>query len=139
MQAVFSTTGDAMEPVLDFVERVGRAFRLPSAVLTDLRIALDEIVTNIASYAYPDRETHEFTIRCELRDGRLETTVEDEGIAFDPLGAPAPDLSLGIDERPIGGLGVHFVKKLMSAVRYERVGGRNRLTLEQDLEKKEKA
>ena len=128
-----------MEPVLEFVDRAGDAYRLPSAVLTDLRIALDEIVTNIASYAYPDRVGDEFSIRFELRNGRLHTVVEDAGVEFDPLRAPVPDVSLGLEDRPIGGLGVHFVKKLMSAVRYERVAGRNRLTLEQDLNKKEKA
>ena len=135
LQAAFSTGDEPMDPVLEFIDRVGQAYDLPPEPLTDLRIALDEVVTNIAKYAYAEEGRHEFTIRCEVREGRLQTVVEDGGVAFDPLNAPAPDLSLGLEQRPIGGLGVHFVKKLMSAVRYERVGARNRLTMEQELNK----
>jgi len=133
IQAAFSNRDDAMEPVLEMIDRVGDAYGLPDEVLTNLRIALDEVVTNIVKYAYNDAKRHEFTIRCEVRGGALETVVEDDGIAYDPLQAPAPDLSVSFDERKVGGLGVHFVKNLMSAVSYERIGNRNRLTLKQEL------
>ena len=139
VSGAFSNRGDPIEGVLELVDRVGRELGVSAELLTDLRIALDEVVTNIVNYAYTDNAQHQFTIRCEIRGGSLATIVEDDGIAYDPLRAPAPDLSASLDNRRVGGLGVHFVKNLMSAVRYERIGGRNRLTLEQDLNKKEKA
>jgi len=122
-----------MSHVEQVIDRAASEYGLSNAVQTDLRIALDEVVTNILKYAYADDGVHELTIRCELRDGSLETTIEDDGVAFDPLLVPAPDLRAPIETRKVGGLGVHFVKNLMSAVRYERTQGRNRLTLSQRL------
>jgi anti-sigma regulatory factor (Ser/Thr protein kinase) len=130
----FSNKSDAMPGVSQLVDRVGRDFGVSPDVLMDLRIALDEIVTNIVKYAYIDDAEHEFTIRCEVAGGSLATVIEDDGVAFDPLLSPMPDLSVPMEERRVGGLGVHFVKNLMNSVRYERVAGRNRLTLKQDLE-----
>jgi anti-sigma regulatory factor (Ser/Thr protein kinase) len=123
-----------MPRVNELVDRVGEAFSVPPEALTNLRIALDEIVTNIMSYAYPDGAAHEIRIHCEMRAGQLETTVEDDGIAYDPLQAPEPDVTSSLTRRPVGGLGVHFVKSLMNAVVYERVAGHNRLTLQQAFE-----
>jgi serine/threonine-protein kinase RsbW len=131
--ATLSSRDDAMSRVLQLVERVGTEYALPGEVLTNLRIALDEIVTNIAKYAYRDDAAHDITIHFEMRGSRLATTVEDDGVAFDPLRAQQPDLAAPLASREVGGLGVHFVRNLMSSVAYERVGGRNRLTLEQDV------
>jgi anti-sigma regulatory factor (Ser/Thr protein kinase) len=135
VSAAFSNGDDVASHVSQLLERIGQIFRLPAEVLQDLSIALDEVVTNIVSYAYVDEESHDITIHCEIRDGNLETTIEDDGVAYDPLRAPPPDLDAPIATRRVGGLGVYFVKKLMKSVSYERVEGRNRLTLKQDLEK----
>ena len=134
IHAAFSNRDDdVMKRLSQLLDRVGRAFHLAPDVLTDLRIVLDEVVTNIVKYAYADDARHEFSIRCEIREGRLETTIEDDGIAFNPLVAPAPDLGAPIATRRVGGLGVHFMKTLMNSVSYERVDGHNRLTLTQHL------
>jgi anti-sigma regulatory factor (Ser/Thr protein kinase) len=122
---------DVMTHVSHLLDRVGRDLRVPPDVVTDLRIALDEIVTNIVNYAYTDNARHDISIHCEVREGRLETTIEDDGIAFDPLAAPEPDLDSPLATRRVGGLGVHFVKNLVNSIAYERVDGRNRLTLKQ--------
>lgn len=123
-----------MPRIARLLDRVGREFSLPPAVLTDLRIAMDEVITNILTYAWTDDREHEITVECRMNAGRLETTIEDDGVAFDPLLAPAPDVRAPIATREVGGLGVHFVKKLIRDVAYERVGGRNRLTLAQDVD-----
>ena len=134
VSAAFSNGDDVESHVSQLLDRVGLVYSVPAEVLTDLRIALDEVVTNIVSYAYVDKESHDITIRCQIRDGLLETTIEDDGVAYDPLRAPAPDLDAPLATRRVGGLGVHFVKNLMNSVSYERVEGRNRLTLQQDIE-----
>ena len=134
IDAVFPSAGDVMPRVNELVDRVGEAYSVPLETLTNLRIALDEIVTNIVSYAYPDGAAHEIRLRFQVRGGRLETTVEDDGVPYDPLQAPAPDVTSSLSRRPVGGLGVHFVKSLIHDVAYERVAGHNRLTLQQDFE-----
>jgi len=133
IDATLASRGDAMQRVSRLIDRVGREYALPSEVVTNLRIALDEVVTNIVKYAYRDGASHDITVHCEIRNGRLETTVEDDGVAYDPLLAPRPDVAVPLAAREVGGLGVHFVRALMSDVAYERVGGRNRLTLKQEL------
>jgi len=62
-----------------------------------------------------------------------EVVVTDDGPAFDPLGAPEPDMSLGVEERPVGGLGIALVRKLMDETEYERRDGKNRLRLRRRL------
>jgi anti-sigma regulatory factor (Ser/Thr protein kinase) len=64
-----------------------------------------------------------------LEDGVLRVEIVDEAAAFDPLARPAPDTDQALEERPIGGLGIHIVKQLMDDVRYRREGGKNVLTL----------
>lgn len=134
IDAAFPGRGDPMPRLSQVLDRVGEAFRLPAEVLTDLRIALDEIVTNIQKYAYAGGESRGFTLHCEILNGNLRTTIEDEGVPFDPLASPEPDLTVPLASRNVGGLGVHFVKSLMNNVAYERVGNRNRVTLTQVLE-----
>ena len=133
LDAVLSTAADPHAAASQLLDRAGDLYRLPEPLLGDLRIAIDEILTNIVSYAYRDASPHDIHLRCELRDGLLQTTVEDDGVAYNPLNSAAPDMSGTLNTRRAGGLGVHFVKNLMNAVRYERVGGRNRLILEQGL------
>ena len=133
LDAVLSTAADPHAAASRLLDRVGDLYHPPEQVLNDLRIAIDEILTNIVSYAYRDAAPHDIHVRCELSGGLLKTTVEDDGVAYNPLNAAAPDVSGTMATRRVGGLGVHFVKNLMNAVRYERVGGRNRLVLEQGL------
>lgn len=106
---------------------------LDGDVLADLQVAVSEVLTNIVDYGYTDDADHEIRIRLEFTGAALEATIEDDGVAFDPLRRDAPDLSAPLHERRIGGLGIHFVKNLMNEARYERVGDRNRLVLRKQL------
>jgi anti-sigma regulatory factor (Ser/Thr protein kinase) len=121
--------------VSQLIDRVEEGYGLPAGVAADLRIALDEVVTNIVNYAYRDGDEHHISIRFEIREGQLMTVVEDDGKAYDPLRAPEPDIGAPLDTRRVGGLGVTFVKGLMDCLNYERVGERNRLTLTQRIDK----
>ncbi len=64
-----------------------------------------------------------------LDDGELALCLEDDGPAFDPLAAPMPDLDAPIEDRPIGGLGIHLLREMMDELEYTRLDSRNRLTL----------
>jgi sigma-B regulation protein RsbU (phosphoserine phosphatase) len=100
----------------------------------NLNLSLDELITNIVSYGYTDGETHEIRVSFSLKDGFLITRIMDDAQEYDPfVQAPEPDLDLGVDERPIGGLGVFLVKELMSRTSYERLGSVNITTLWQSV------
>lgn len=94
-----------------------------------LQLALEEAVINVINHGYSDGKPHTFTVEFAAA-GRLVTViVTDDAPAYDPLARAEVDTSLSLEERPIGGLGVHLVKKLMDSARYERRDDRNILTL----------
>lgn len=104
--------------------------RCPLRVRMHVELVTEEIFVNIASYAYP--ETGGFvTIRRSGGEGPEGLTLIfiDGGIPYDPLQKPDPDLTLSLEERPVGGLGVFLVKELVDEVRYEHKDGNNVLTV----------
>lgn len=94
-----------------------------------LLVAADEILTNVASYAYPPDAPGELQVTLRHADGTLSLTFADRGTPYDPLTAPPPDLSRPLAKRAPGGLGLFIVRKTMDAVDYRRDGDRNVLTL----------
>lgn len=125
---VNSKSGD-LAGVHEMVGELERARSLPQRVVFDIKVVLDELLSNIVKYAYDDDVAHEIVVRITATDGAVEIGIEDDGRAFDPFAAPQPDLSLPLAERPVGGLGIHFVRKLMDEIEYKRDGSRNILFL----------
>jgi phosphoserine phosphatase RsbU/P len=107
----------------------GRRQGLAAKVMHDLNLALEEILTNIISYGYTDNREHEIRIRLSAQPGEVSVEIEDDGRPFNPLEAPEPDIIKPVDERSIGGLGIHLVRKLMDGLEYRRQGDRNFLTM----------
>jgi serine/threonine-protein kinase RsbW len=131
-----TVAGDAsgIATVMQLVDDLAAECALPAPAVTDMQVALDEVLANIVSYAHTDGSTHDIRVRLTVTPGVLEAEVEDDGRPVDPLTVPTPDLSAPLGERQVGGLGIHFVKRLMSEVRYARVGDRNRLVLKRRLD-----
>ena len=117
-----------------FVEAFGIAEGLAPEVVYSLNLALDEVVTNVIRYGHEDdgRE-HPIVVRLALERDVVTAQVEDDGRAFNPLEAAAPDLGASLDERPIGGLGIFLVRSVMNSVEYRREDGRNVLTMKKNL------
>ena len=98
-----------------------------------LDIAVDELFSNVAYYAYAP-ETGPITLQIDApEDGRVVLRFIDEGIPYNPLEKKDPDTSLGIEERKIGGLGIFMVKKTMDEMRYEYRDGKNIVTLTKNI------
>jgi len=133
---VTGTLRIAAENRVEDIGRVHEAFEafstghgLPSAVRRAVRIVLDDVLHNIISYAYHDDERHAIDVRVEVAPGRVSVRVADDGRPFDPLGHPAPDVTAELDDREVGGLGIHLVSRLVDEASYERSGDRNVLVL----------
>jgi anti-sigma regulatory factor (Ser/Thr protein kinase) len=90
-----------------------------------LQLALEEAITNVINHGYADGQPHTFTVELAAADRRVTVIVTDDAPAYDPLSRSEVDITLPLEDRPIGGLGVHLVKKLMDSARYERRDGRN--------------
>jgi serine/threonine-protein kinase RsbW len=111
------------------VRQFGDLHEVPGRTLYAFNLALDEIVTNIVLHGFADPAGQEVEARLVARDGGLTAEVEDSGRAFNPMDAPLPDLSAPLDERALGGLGVHLIRSLMDKVEYRREGTKNVLTI----------
>jgi len=118
-----------IETVLDFIN--ARLENCPPKIKNQIEIAIDEIFSNIAHYAYHPGVGNA-TVRM-LVDSEIIIEFEDSGIAYDPLSAEDPDITLSLEEREIGGLGIFMVKKLMDSVEYRRDGDNNILTIKKRL------
>jgi anti-sigma regulatory factor (Ser/Thr protein kinase) len=94
-----------------------------------LNVALEEIVTNVIAYGYTDDREHRIEITLDCNGSSVSARVVDDGRPYDPLARPDPDVTAPLDERPIGGLGVLFVRRLMTEAHYRREGPHNVMVL----------
>ena len=120
----------ALAALAGIIEEFGAAHALSGTVQSHLNLMLDELITNSITYGLPTVSEPELRLRLLVDEGAVVAQLEDNGIAFNPFEeAPEPDPTLGLEERPIGGLGVFLVKQFADSTAYERVDGRNRITL----------
>ena len=122
--------------VVQMFEEFATEHGVPDPLVMKFQLALDEVLTNVVSYAFPEN-ADDPVVKVTMRvDGEwLKVRVQDNGPAFDPLhDAQEPDLTLDAEERPVGGLGIFLARSFVHTLTYERVDGRNRLTLAQPLE-----
>lgn len=116
-----------------FLDQQAEAYELEDLLLMQIKLALEEAVTNVIQYAYPEKEDQDIRIDMNYKNRRLTIVITDTGIAFNPLARQEPDLTLSLEERPIGGLGIYLVKQLMTEVTYNRSDGKNILTMTKDI------
>ncbi len=94
-----------------------------------IRLCVEEVVENIVSYAYAGGNGPMETSILRDNDGTIILVFKDQGVPFDPLAKPDPDITLSAEDRPIGGLGIFLCKQMMDDVRYEYSDGQNVLTM----------
>lgn len=113
----------------DQLESFARQHGLAERALHDLQLALEEHLTNVVAYGYDDNLEHQIRVRVHLKLPELRLEVEDDGHPFNPLEQPTPDISKPIEERPIGGLGIHMMRKSLDGIEYRRADGKNILAM----------
>ena len=117
---------EGIRGVADNFDKFAAANAIPEAATWPVQVALDELLSNTVRCGHRERaDDRLIEVRFHLLDGVLEVAVVDDAAPFNPLEVPEPDTTGTLEEREIGGLGVHIVKKLMDAVEYERKDGRN--------------
>ncbi|MBR5116883.1 MAG: ATP-binding protein [Lachnospiraceae bacterium] len=125
---------DNLDQVLAFVDEQLEACECPIRYQLPIDVAVEELYTNIASYAYSP-EIGTATVRVEVKDDPLSViiTFVDEGVPYDPLKKADPDLNVEIEDRQVGGFGIFMVKNSMDEVTYEYKDGQNILRIRKDL------
>jgi len=114
-----------LDVVATELEALALEWHLPAGELMKCNLVLEEIITNIIFYGYDDTLEHLITIRLTYDDDRLMMQIEDDAKEFNPLLATVPDITAPPEERPVGGLGIHFIRQLMDEATYERRTGKN--------------
>jgi serine/threonine-protein kinase RsbW len=112
-----------------FVRKGALEANLPEERIRELDLLVDELIMNVCTHAYPDDKPGDVTVTYSVPvSGNLIVEVADQGVEFNPLKVEPPDLTLTLEARPIGGLGIHLVKTLAKSLTYRREQGWNRLT-----------
>lgn len=112
----------------EFVDTVCEEAGIDMVLIASLNLALEEAATNVVLYAYGKNEG-EVDIEAVYTEKYLKFILTDTGVAFDPTQKEEVDTTLSVEERQIGGLGIHLVRQIMDSVNYERINGKNVLTL----------
>ena len=116
-----------------FIEAIALEASLDQSLALSLNLALEEAVTNVILYAYPEGSDGLVDIEAVIRTGSIEFIVSDSGKPFDPTKTPPADIDASLEERRIGGLGIHLVRTIMDSVVYRRRCGKNYLTMTKNI------
>ena len=118
MQRTFALASrpDAIAPALDAIETGLAEVGVAQELALELRLITEEVITNVVKYAEAD------TIQIDFKVSDITVVLEfrDNGKRFDPLGAATPDLETSVEDRPLGGLGIHLVQALADEISYQR-------------------
>src|SRR5262249_22158196 len=133
MELTLANRSSELQRLASELERFPHNHRIPEPDVHALSLALDEVITNTIAYGYEDQGAHEIRVRLTLENGRLSAEIEDDGRPFNPLTTPQPDLTSSVEDRPVGGLGIHLVRSMMEHVDYRRESGKNHLLMSKRL------
>jgi len=114
-----------IDNVVAGLEEFSEGKAIQSGIVKKLCIAFDELLNNIISYGYEDDGSHEISIEVDYTDDAVAVTIKDDGMPFNPFLGEDPDISLSVEDRDIGGLGIHLVKQMMDEVSYTRATDMN--------------
>ena len=133
-ELMIDATLENIPVVTDFVNEQLEQLDCPMKVQIQISIAIDELFSNIARYAY-NPTTGSATVQVEVTENPLAVVITfiDEGKPYDPLAKEDPDITLSAEEREVGGLGIYMVKKSMDDVTYEYKDGRNILKIKKSI------
>jgi serine/threonine-protein kinase RsbW/sigma-B regulation protein RsbU (phosphoserine phosphatase) len=115
--------------LVDAVESFGTHAGLSPDLTYRLTLSLDEIVSNVIRHGYSDTNDHVVEVRLSIHDGVVTSVIEDDGHPYDPRESPEPDLSMPVEQRGPGGLGIFLVRQMMDSIDYARRDGKNVLTV----------
>jgi anti-sigma regulatory factor (Ser/Thr protein kinase) len=104
-------------------------YKVPKHATLRLRLVADELLSNVIRYGFPNGGEHVIQVGFAVVDQKILMTITDDGIPFNPFNRPVPDVDAGLEDRNVGGLGIHLVRNVMDKVAYERVAGHNQVTM----------
>ncbi len=126
---------DELVRVNQFVEEIGEELGLDLEMQMNLNLVMEEMVSNVIFYAYPEGKAADIDLVAESDGRELTFVLSDRGKAFDPTLKSDADPDVNPAERSIGGMGIYIVKNIMNEVSYQRLEGQNLLTMTKTINK----
>lgn len=133
-EIVLKNRVEEIDRLAAFVESISEEMNLSLENTFSINLALEEAVTNVIMHAYPKEEEHQIILKAKNLGGRIVFKLIDTGKEFDPTQQADPDVTLSLEERPIGGLGIFLIRRVMKTVKYNRQGDKNVLTMVKEIE-----
>ena len=124
---------DEIGILAEFIEELGEELSLPVETIMHINLALEEAVSNVIMYAYPQEEEHDIILQATANEQQIIFLLTDNGLSFDPTNAPDVNLDIPAEERQIGGLGIFLIRRIMNEVTYQRLDGENHLIMKKNL------
>ena len=118
-----------LEKVAQFVEEIGEELGLSMELQMNLNLVMEEMVTNVIFYAYPQGEVADIELLAKSDGKELTFVLSDQGKEFDPTAKEDANPDINPADREIGGMGIFIVKNIMNKVTYQRLEGKNLLTM----------
>lgn len=115
------------------IDELAGKWELSQALAMNINLVLEEALSNIIFYAFTDKNKHEIKISVSLNNNQLTIKITDNGIPFNPLLQQQPDITLAVEERPVGGLGIFLISQIMDKMHYTRQKNQNILTLNKSI------
>ena len=122
-----------LEMLEEKLDQFSKQLGLTKKCFCEINLVLEELFTNIISYGYTDEAEHWVMFTLSHDNGTIIMQIEDDGIPFNPTDKAEPDLECALEERKIGGLGIHLIKKMMDDVIHQRCEGKNIMTLKKQI------
>ena len=123
-----------LERVAQFIEEIGEELHLDMELQMNLNLVMEEMVSNVIFYAYPKESDSEIELLAKSDGKSLTFVLSDQGKEFDPTAKEDADPDVNPAEREIGGMGIFIVKNIMNHVTYQRLEGKNLLTMTKNIE-----
>ncbi|MBQ4387992.1 MAG: ATP-binding protein [Prevotella sp.] len=122
-----------LERVNQFIEEIGEELGLDMELRMNLNLVMEEMVSNVIFYAYPEDKTADIELVAEANGKELTFVLSDQGKEFDPTAKEDADPDVNPMDREIGGMGIFIVKNIMNQVTYQRLEGKNLLTMKKEI------
>lgn len=123
-----------LDKVSQFIEEIGEELGLDLELQMNLNLVLEEMVVNVIDYAYPEGTEADVELLAKSDGKELTFVLSDQGREFDPTAQKSNDMSANPAERKLGGMGIFIVKNIMNKVTYQRLDGKNLLTMTKGIE-----
>ena len=124
---------DEIEKVVQVLSTFSKIHGIAAETVHEIRLALDEIITNIISYGYVDKGDHQIEVLLDMSNKAAVLEIKDNARPFNPLQMPLSETSMPFDERDAGGLGIFIARSVMDEITYRFANGHNILTLKKHI------